>query len=245
MIAVWRWVPWKSSPWWRRLPESSAARTLPLLPELLPWLWAGKLLSGSRSGTDAGRRRAGLRSGNDGDFCRSCRDSGRGHGVDGYSGRRRSGRRVSAGSEPGLHREAGHPGQIPAVHGSFAPSSEEVEEARRLIQAFEDEGKAVVNFEGRMVDAPVVERARRIRQADRGNHTGVGPSGNRAEGRESGNRAKVPDSKGEVSWVAARKGGLLRRLSWLELRSALSGRTCRIRCVGLFRVSSWTGWELL
>ena len=55
-----------------------------------------------------------------------------------------------------------HPAQIPVIHGVFTPSCEEVERARAIVDAdWEAEGGAV-GMEGRMVDRPVVEAARRV-----------------------------------------------------------------------------------
>ncbi len=56
-----------------------------------------------------------------------------------------------------------HPGQIGAVNEIFSPSEEEVARAGRIVAAFErhaDGGAAAVD--GRMVDRPVLEQARRI-----------------------------------------------------------------------------------
>ena len=58
-----------------------------------------------------------------------------------------------------------HPAQIGTVHRVFSPTQEEVEYARRVVAAFEaapDEGAIAVDE--RLVDLPVVERARRILQ---------------------------------------------------------------------------------
>ena len=47
----------------------------------------------------------------------------------------------------------------------FAPESEDVEWARRVVEAYERgerEGKGAVALEGTMVDLPVVERARQV-----------------------------------------------------------------------------------
>jgi len=58
-----------------------------------------------------------------------------------------------------------HPNQVEVVHRAFRPTDEEIEEARRIVQAAEEaerEGKAVVSLNGRMIDRPVVERARKI-----------------------------------------------------------------------------------
>jgi citrate lyase subunit beta/citryl-CoA lyase len=63
-----------------------------------------------------------------------------------------------------------HPRQIRAIHAAFAPSPAEIEQAQRIVQAFERaqaEQLGVVAVDGRMVDAPVVARARRVlHQAD-------------------------------------------------------------------------------
>jgi citrate lyase beta subunit len=54
-----------------------------------------------------------------------------------------------------------HPGQLAAVAGGFAPSTEEVEWARTIVAAWQT-GDGVASVDGRMVDRPVVLRARRI-----------------------------------------------------------------------------------
>jgi citrate lyase subunit beta/citryl-CoA lyase len=58
-----------------------------------------------------------------------------------------------------------HPAQIEPVHSAFAPSREELEYARRVVDAFEAaeaQGEGVIALEGQMIDAPVVARAREI-----------------------------------------------------------------------------------
>jgi citrate lyase subunit beta/citryl-CoA lyase len=58
-----------------------------------------------------------------------------------------------------------HPQQIRVVHAAFAPSLAEIEQARRIVQAFERaqaDNLGVVALDGRMVDAPVVARARQV-----------------------------------------------------------------------------------
>ena len=60
-----------------------------------------------------------------------------------------------------------HPRQVPVVHEAFAPSSEEVEKAKRIVLAFEDaerKGLGVVALGSKMVDPPVVKRALRTVQ---------------------------------------------------------------------------------
>jgi len=58
-----------------------------------------------------------------------------------------------------------HPRQIAVVHRVFDPSEAEVEAARRVVAALEEakrEGKGVASLDGKMIDAPVAERARRL-----------------------------------------------------------------------------------
>ena len=60
-----------------------------------------------------------------------------------------------------------HPNQIEPVHGIFTPTAEEISFARRVVEAFEAEeagGSAAILVDGKFVDYPVVERARRILQ---------------------------------------------------------------------------------
>ena len=64
-----------------------------------------------------------------------------------------------------------HPAQIDVVNTAFSPTAEELDEARRLLEAFEAaqaEGKMAFSFEGKMVDVPHLSRASRI--IDRARH---------------------------------------------------------------------------
>jgi citrate lyase subunit beta / citryl-CoA lyase len=56
-----------------------------------------------------------------------------------------------------------HPAQIEPVHKVFRPTAEEVEYARRVVEAFEKTEGAIA-VDGKMVDLPIVERARRVLQ---------------------------------------------------------------------------------
>lgn len=61
-------------------------------------------------------------------------------------------------------KSVSHPRQIPSIHQLFAPTPEEVERARRIVEVFqraEAEGSGTVAVDGRMIDLPVVARARR------------------------------------------------------------------------------------
>ncbi|MCA1789580.1 MAG: HpcH/HpaI aldolase/citrate lyase family protein [Thioalkalivibrio sp.] len=54
-----------------------------------------------------------------------------------------------------------HPGQIATIHAALAPTDAELERARRILDAHESGTGGVSVFEGRMIDRPVVEAARR------------------------------------------------------------------------------------
>lgn len=58
-----------------------------------------------------------------------------------------------------------HPSHVPVINEEYGASAAEVDQARRLLAAFEEaaaEGLGAVAFEGSMVDLPVVNRARRL-----------------------------------------------------------------------------------
>ena len=58
-----------------------------------------------------------------------------------------------------------HPIQVGVLNDEFTPSAAELEQARQLIAAYEQglsEGKGAVEFQGKMIDAPVVARAREL-----------------------------------------------------------------------------------
>ena len=58
-----------------------------------------------------------------------------------------------------------HPRQIPVIHEGYAPEQAEVEKAARIVDAFreaEAKGLGVVSLGSKMIDPPVVERARRL-----------------------------------------------------------------------------------
>lgn len=58
-----------------------------------------------------------------------------------------------------------HPSQIAVLNEAFSPSDTEIEQARAIIAAYEkglSEGKGAVAFQGTMIDAPVVTRAREL-----------------------------------------------------------------------------------
>lgn len=55
-----------------------------------------------------------------------------------------------------------HPRQVASVNSAFRPSQAEADWAHRVIAAFDSSAGAAVALDGKMVDRPVVERARRI-----------------------------------------------------------------------------------
>ncbi len=58
-----------------------------------------------------------------------------------------------------------HPRQIRVIHQAFAPTTEEIEKALRIVEAFreaEARGLSVVSLGSKMIDPPVVTRARRL-----------------------------------------------------------------------------------
>ena len=73
-------------------------------------------------------------------------------------------------------RFAIHPAQIPMINEAFAPAPDEVAYATRVVDAWDEaeaQGRGSLSLDGRMIDVPVVKRARsllaiaeRVRQAD-------------------------------------------------------------------------------
>jgi citrate lyase subunit beta/citryl-CoA lyase len=58
-----------------------------------------------------------------------------------------------------------HPAQIRIIHQAFAPSQVEIDNAMKIVAAFEEaqqKGLGVVSLGSKMIDAPVVERARKL-----------------------------------------------------------------------------------
>jgi citrate lyase subunit beta/citryl-CoA lyase len=62
-------------------------------------------------------------------------------------------------------RFAIHPDQIETINRSFSPSALEIETARRVVAAYEEaeaRGRASTSLDGRVIDVPVVKRARAV-----------------------------------------------------------------------------------
>lgn len=67
-----------------------------------------------------------------------------------------------AGSEGGM---AIHPAQVPVLNAAFAPSAQEIAHAEGLLAAFDAalaDGLGAVAYKGKMIDKPIVDRARRV-----------------------------------------------------------------------------------
>ncbi|GIW06013.1 MAG: CoA ester lyase [Dehalococcoidia bacterium] len=58
-----------------------------------------------------------------------------------------------------------HPAQLPVVNAGYAPTDEEIAQAQRIVEVYEDaerRGLGAVGLDGAMIDAPIVTRARRL-----------------------------------------------------------------------------------
>jgi citrate lyase subunit beta/citryl-CoA lyase len=55
-----------------------------------------------------------------------------------------------------------HPAQVEPIHEALRPDSSRLEKARQIVAAFEAADGAAAAFEGKMIDKPVVESARRL-----------------------------------------------------------------------------------
>jgi len=54
-----------------------------------------------------------------------------------------------------------HPSQLEIINAAFTPSAEELEWARRVVRAAEEQGHGALRLEGHMIDRAVVQVARR------------------------------------------------------------------------------------
>lgn len=58
-----------------------------------------------------------------------------------------------------------HPNQIETVNKVFSPSDDEIEEAKKIIELYKqslEEGEDTIQFDGKMIDFPVAERAKKL-----------------------------------------------------------------------------------
>jgi citrate lyase beta subunit len=55
-----------------------------------------------------------------------------------------------------------HPDQIDTVNQVFTPSAEEIQRARQILEAADDQSRGAVAVDGRMVDQATIRIARRV-----------------------------------------------------------------------------------
>ena len=70
-------------------------------------------------------------------------------------------------------RFAIHPAQIKGINASYMPSKQEIDHARRVVDAFaeaEERGSAATSLDGMVIDVPVVERARKVLAVSQSTH---------------------------------------------------------------------------
>ncbi|MEO1038483.1 MAG: CoA ester lyase [Pseudomonadota bacterium] len=58
-----------------------------------------------------------------------------------------------------------HPAQISTVNAVFTPSAAELDEARAVIAALDDAGGGAALLNGKLIEAPIIRRARRVLRA--------------------------------------------------------------------------------
>lgn len=76
-----------------------------------------------------------------------------------------------------------HPGQIEVIRQAYAPTEEQVEWARRVLAAVPEE-RGVFQFEGKMVDAPVLRHAEQIlHRSVEARSKGSAPAGGQGAGK--------------------------------------------------------------
>src|SRR5215470_15085995 len=80
------------------------------------------------------------------------------HDLDGFRETVRRSRRLGF-----LGASVIHPSQVAILNEEFRPSREEVDHGRRVVDAYDKalaEGDGAVTVDGKMIDVPIVERAR-------------------------------------------------------------------------------------
>ncbi len=85
--------------------------------------------------------------------------------LDEFRRRIRLAKKLGFAGAPGIH-----PSQISIMNEEFVPSAEEVEHATGLLQTYERaqaEGRGAVEYKGKMIDAPIVARAREVLEKHR------------------------------------------------------------------------------
>ena len=71
-----------------------------------------------------------------------------------------------------------HPSQIDLIRAAFSPTDREMENARRVIAAFEEaerSGKGATSLDGQLIDVPVMERARGLLASARADERSAAP----------------------------------------------------------------------
>ena len=79
------------------------------------------------------------------------------HDLDGLAEDTRKNRRLGMRA-----RAAIHPGQLDVIHRALAPTAEEREQARRVVDAFDAAEGRVALLDGKLIELPVIKAARRI-----------------------------------------------------------------------------------
>ena len=72
-----------------------------------------------------------------------------------------------------------HPSQLEIINATFSPSPADIEHARRVVAAFEEAeraGKGSTSLDGKVVDVPVVKRARALLEVAESIQHGRNPS---------------------------------------------------------------------
>lgn len=63
-----------------------------------------------------------------------------------------------------------HPSQVPIINEVFSPTAEQIAQAKRIVDAYDDaaaRGEGVIRLDNQMIDMPVVTRARRVLETAR------------------------------------------------------------------------------
>ena len=60
-----------------------------------------------------------------------------------------------------------HPKQVAAIQAGFRPPAAELEWARRVMEAAESAGHDAVRVDGKLVDKPIIDRARAMLQEEK------------------------------------------------------------------------------
>ena len=55
-----------------------------------------------------------------------------------------------------------HPNQIDIINQVFAPSLEEITEAKRIVKKSEETNKGAFSLDGKMIDLPIIEKAKKV-----------------------------------------------------------------------------------